>query len=244
MTRDPATVTASLAPSEPGTAPLTRKGFPHRVRAGEDFASISRYYYGTPKHAAALWIANRQRVAAPDALRPGLEIVVPPAQLLPAAEHPERDREQTPLPAKRSVIPEGERDPTGQPGGVEPAKPSRAGPKANALDPGSRSRSGNHSPGFLNRFQVQELASWPVPPGVSREEALKNHGGDPVRGMLQRFAPKRADTSRAEATAPVPPPSSSSPPPAVAIRPSLGLRLFGAGRKSSQAMPDAGASKR
>ncbi|AGA30584.1 secretin N-terminal domain-containing protein [Singulisphaera acidiphila] len=248
-TSDPATVTTSMTAPNPAVltsavTPATARGFPHRVRPGEDFASISQYYYGTPKHAAALLNANRQQVVDTGVLRPGTEIIVPPAQLLSAAENPVRDQEPlSPATAKPTIVPERERSLPGRRSGAESPKPSAVEPPPAVSDPGSRSRAGSHSAGFLSRFQVQELASWPVPPGVSREEALKGHKGDTLRGMLQRSAPKRADAPPTEAGGPGTTSRPPSTPPAVTVRPSLGLRLFGAGRKASQAMPDAGGAK-
>ena len=54
----------------------------HTVRAGEDFASISRYYYNSTRFRRALWQANRKHVPSIDDLRPGTTIRVPMPEAL------------------------------------------------------------------------------------------------------------------------------------------------------------------
>ena len=73
-------------PSTPGPGPGRAGGSPargrHVVRAGEDFGTIARAYYGSEGHARALWWANRERVAWPEALKPGTAFA-PYADLVP-----------------------------------------------------------------------------------------------------------------------------------------------------------------
>jgi hypothetical protein len=54
----------------------------HLVRPGEDFSSIARDYYGSPRLARALWWVNRKTVVWPGALAAGARIVVPPVEQL------------------------------------------------------------------------------------------------------------------------------------------------------------------
>ena len=57
--------------------PATRH---HVVHAGEDFSSISRDYYGSPRFSRALWWVNRKSVAWPGALVAGTRIIIPPIE--------------------------------------------------------------------------------------------------------------------------------------------------------------------
>ncbi len=54
----------------------------HTVRPGEDFSSIAKAYYGSPRLARALWWVNRRVVAWPGALVAGTRIVIPPIEQL------------------------------------------------------------------------------------------------------------------------------------------------------------------
>ena len=70
----------SFQPAGPDTSlqaviPTIRR---HTVRPGEDFSSISKAYYRSPRFARALWWVNRQVVAWPAALVAGTRIVIPP----------------------------------------------------------------------------------------------------------------------------------------------------------------------
>jgi len=49
----------------------------HVVAQGDSFEVLARKYYGDPRYARALWWANRDRVAWPDALAEGKSLVVP-----------------------------------------------------------------------------------------------------------------------------------------------------------------------
>ena len=70
----------SVRPAVPEEArPVSRR---HVVRPGEDFSSIARYYYGSPRLARALWWVNRKTVAWPGALVAGTRIVIPPIEQL------------------------------------------------------------------------------------------------------------------------------------------------------------------
>ena len=73
-------VSQSVRPAVPEAArPASRR---HVVRPGEDFSSIARYYYGSPRLARALWWVNRKTVAWPRALVAGTRIVIPPIEQL------------------------------------------------------------------------------------------------------------------------------------------------------------------
>jgi general secretion pathway protein D len=73
-------VSQSIRPAVPEEArPASRR---HVVRPGEDFSSIARDYYGSPRLARALWWVNRKTVAWPGALVAGTKIVIPPIEQL------------------------------------------------------------------------------------------------------------------------------------------------------------------
>ena len=73
-------VSQSVRPAVPEEArPASRR---HVVRPGEDFSSIARDYYGSPRLARALWWVNRKTVAWPGALVAGTRIVIPPIEQL------------------------------------------------------------------------------------------------------------------------------------------------------------------
>jgi general secretion pathway protein D len=75
---DASRVSQSVRPAVPEAArPVSRR---HVVRPGEDFSSIARYYYGSPRLARALWWVNRKTVAWPGALVAGTRIVIPPIE--------------------------------------------------------------------------------------------------------------------------------------------------------------------
>jgi general secretion pathway protein D len=87
---DPMVTQAALAASQPSqparpavpvqaARPAPRR---HIVRRGENFSSIARDYYGSPRLARALWWANRKTVAWPGALVAGTRIVIPPIEQL------------------------------------------------------------------------------------------------------------------------------------------------------------------
>jgi nucleoid-associated protein YgaU len=70
---------SSRPAAQDGARPATRH---HVVHPGEDFSSISRDYYGSPRLARALWWANRKSVAWPGALAAGTRIILPPIEQL------------------------------------------------------------------------------------------------------------------------------------------------------------------
>jgi nucleoid-associated protein YgaU len=86
---DPMVTQAALAVSQPSqpagpavppvqaNRPASRR---HVVRSGEDFSSIARDYYGSPRLGRALWWFNRKAVAWPGALVAGTRIVIPPIE--------------------------------------------------------------------------------------------------------------------------------------------------------------------
>lgn len=54
----------------------------HRVGSGQNFQTISKYYYGTTRYWKALWSANRAVVPAPELLAVGMTIKIPMADEL------------------------------------------------------------------------------------------------------------------------------------------------------------------
>lgn len=65
---------AAAADPRPAAGPLPRK---HRVGAGETLTTLAEAVYGRASAWAAIWEANRDRMASPDALRSGMLIVLP-----------------------------------------------------------------------------------------------------------------------------------------------------------------------
>jgi nucleoid-associated protein YgaU len=55
---------------------------PHVVQSGENFWTISRLYYGSGRFYKALWKANSGLVPAPEKLRVGMTIRIPPPEAL------------------------------------------------------------------------------------------------------------------------------------------------------------------
>jgi nucleoid-associated protein YgaU len=55
---------------------------PHVVRSGENFWTIARLYYGSGRFYKALWKANSEQVPAPEKLRVGQTIRIPPPESL------------------------------------------------------------------------------------------------------------------------------------------------------------------
>jgi nucleoid-associated protein YgaU len=51
----------------------------HRVREGETLSDLARHYLGSADRWTELFAANRQVLADPDQLRPGMELVIPAA---------------------------------------------------------------------------------------------------------------------------------------------------------------------
>ena len=54
----------------------------HVVQSGENFWTISKYYYNSGRYYKALWKANSRTVSAPDQLMVGQTIVIPPPEAL------------------------------------------------------------------------------------------------------------------------------------------------------------------
>ncbi|WP_237722513.1 LysM peptidoglycan-binding domain-containing protein, partial [Singulisphaera acidiphila] len=54
----------------------------HVVQSGENFWTISKYYYNSGRFYVALWKANSRTVSAPDQLAVGQTIVIPPPEAL------------------------------------------------------------------------------------------------------------------------------------------------------------------
>ena len=76
---------------------------PHVVARGENFFSIAQQYYGSGRFYPALWKANSDQVPAPEKLRVGQTIRIPPPEAL--------DRSQ--------ILPPG------RPLGLDPSRPPR-----------------------------------------------------------------------------------------------------------------------
>jgi hypothetical protein len=54
----------------------------HVVRQGEDFRTIAGQYYGSPSLHAALWVVNRHTASSPEAIQPGMTVLLPPTEVL------------------------------------------------------------------------------------------------------------------------------------------------------------------
>jgi hypothetical protein len=106
--RDDAIVRTSGESQPRRDEPDVDPGHPrHIVRPGDTFNSIAERYYGSRAYARALWSANRRVVPAPDRLRAGMSLVVPPADSLELSSAP------APAPAATR---------TWQPAGVAPVR--------------------------------------------------------------------------------------------------------------------------
>ena len=80
-----ASAAPALTPTPTPTTDPQAEVVTHLVRPGEDFGTIARYYYDSPRFRRALWAANRKRVPAIDDLRPGTTIRVPMPEALDPA---------------------------------------------------------------------------------------------------------------------------------------------------------------
>ena len=84
VTQTALTASQTSQPARPAVPVQATRPAPgrHLVRPGEDFSSIARDYYGSPRLARALWWVNRKTVAWPGALAAGTRIVIPPIEQL------------------------------------------------------------------------------------------------------------------------------------------------------------------
>jgi hypothetical protein len=71
------------APAQSGEVSSTRR---HRVESVEWLAQLSRRYYGTLACWPVIWNANREKIADPDRLEPGMHLTIPPRSVCAAAE--------------------------------------------------------------------------------------------------------------------------------------------------------------
>jgi type II secretory pathway component GspD/PulD (secretin) len=81
----PPAMAASPAPAQaprrdPAVAPVGMAQ--HVVRQGEDFRTIAGQYYGSPSLHAALWVVNRHTASSPEAIQPGMTVLLPPTEVL------------------------------------------------------------------------------------------------------------------------------------------------------------------
>ena len=121
--------------------------FTHTVRNGENFWTISRFYYKSGRYYQALWNANKETVAAPDQLAVGNKIVIPRADqldptLVEVGPEPPDPNLPVALPGKEPVgqVPP---PPATMPGpfmqdgapAANPAVPDPRPPQENALNP-------------------------------------------------------------------------------------------------------------
>lgn len=67
----------------------------YKVRSKDNYWSISRKVYGTSRYYRALAIYNRKRIPDPQKMRPGMQILVPPANVLEAS-YPELFSQKSP----------------------------------------------------------------------------------------------------------------------------------------------------
>lgn len=79
----PAEPTAMLAPGEPSGNPTDHdpagdRAIEYTVRSGDTLSAIADRFYGSARHTDALYRANRDQLASPDALREGQVLRIPP----------------------------------------------------------------------------------------------------------------------------------------------------------------------
>lgn len=71
----------------------------YEVQSGDNYWSISRYFYGTPRYFSALAEYNRHRIPDPNKMRPGMKVLGPDASIL----HDRYPKLTGPDPSKPSV---------------------------------------------------------------------------------------------------------------------------------------------
>lgn len=59
----------------------------YEAKAGDTLMSIARQYYGDESRWRSIYNANRERLRAPDDLKPGMKILLPPKDLPPYIEY-------------------------------------------------------------------------------------------------------------------------------------------------------------
>ena len=143
MVAQAALETSRVTPAAPAAFPSEGRAIPRRhvVRPGEDFPSIARDYYGSPRFAKALWWANRTTVAWPQALVAGTRLVIPPLnQLELGPVEPGARQVVTSDPSVQPVrrSPDAGRTPANRPGDSAGHDPDRmtADPEAPQADSG------------------------------------------------------------------------------------------------------------
>ncbi|MEM7394905.1 MAG: LysM domain-containing protein [Verrucomicrobiota bacterium] len=52
----------------------------YKVKPGDTLAKISELFFGTTDHWELIWQVNRHRLNGPANLKPGMDLVIPPAQ--------------------------------------------------------------------------------------------------------------------------------------------------------------------
>jgi nucleoid-associated protein YgaU len=217
---DPGLIRTSAIVALEGGTTEAGSDFRHRLRAGEDLRSVSRYYYGTDAHADALWRLNRDVVPDPAAIRPGVALRIPPAQVFSR-----KARGATgPVGLERIGLVRREGGSLAGRLAAWRARPSARAPREEA----PATDTAVARTGLPNLLRYQELRSWPVPPGASAREAMRQGPGGVQPGLLARWR----EGSRSKGTQParVVGASREMEAPTVArVRPRLGDLLFGHG---------------
>ncbi|MCA9117317.1 MAG: LysM peptidoglycan-binding domain-containing protein, partial [Planctomycetaceae bacterium] len=78
------TASESFRPAAQGAAGGAVQLIAHEVRSNENYWSISRTHYGTPGYFQALALYNAARIPDPKKMRPGMKVLIPPAEALHA----------------------------------------------------------------------------------------------------------------------------------------------------------------
>src|SRR5690606_1417218 len=76
--------TAVAANSSSATDPRSGTGV-YAVKANDTYWTISKEVYGTAKYFKALALFNQSRIANPEQMRPGMQVLVPKASILEAS---------------------------------------------------------------------------------------------------------------------------------------------------------------
>ena len=71
-------VVAETVPVAPAAPQASSEGTPYTVKRGDSLSTIARDFYGNIRRWREIYDANRARIANPDVIAPGTELVIPP----------------------------------------------------------------------------------------------------------------------------------------------------------------------